>query len=207
MDGVIVDTEEFHYRSWRRLFSELGKRLTKKQFLERFGMKSVEILRLSLGQRPPEELTGLARRKEEYYRQEASGKVKALPGVLSTIEQLRRAGFRMALASSAPLVNINLIIDSLGMRDCFDAIVSGDEVKAGKPDPEVFLEAARRLGVPPMRCVVFEDAIAGVQAAKAAGMHCVAVTNSNPRDRLVAADVVVDSLEEIPFQRLERLLD
>lgn len=206
MDGVLVDTGEFHFRAWCRILGELGKDLSREEFLERFGMKSVDILRETLGDRSPEELRVLAARKEGYYREEIGGNVKPLPGVRTILESLQRAGFRQALASSAPRMNIDLILEAVGIRPFFDAVVSGDEVRAGKPDPEIFLEASRRIGVDPPACVVIEDAIPGVVAAKGAGMHCVAVTNSHAADDLSAADIIVDSLEHLSPGMLEKLL-
>ncbi|MDP2727867.1 MAG: HAD family phosphatase [Dehalococcoidia bacterium] len=206
MDGVLVDTGAFHFRAWQRILRERGRDLTEKEFLESFGMKSVDILRNTLGDLPPEELRFLAQRKEEYYREEIEGHLQPLPGVRTMLESLNQAGFHQALASSAPLRNINLVLESLGIRQNFEAIVSGDDVQQGKPNPAIFLEASRRLGVPPTCCVVVEDALAGVKAAKAAGMRCVAVTNTNPPDKLGEADMVVASLEEISPQTLERLL-
>ncbi len=206
MDGVLVDTGEFHFRAWQRILGEMGKDLSRDEFLERFGMKSVDILRETLGDRSPEELRALAARKEGYYREEIGGNVKPLPGARTILESLQRAGFRQALASSAPLINIDLILEAIGIRPFFDAVVSGDEVRAGKPDPEIFLEASRRLGIEPPACVVIEDAIPGVMAAKSAGMHCVAVTNSHAADDLSAADIIVDSLEHLSPGMLEKLL-
>ncbi len=207
MDGVLVDTGSFHFRAWRRFLRERGRDLREREFEESFGMKSVDILRQALGELPPDELRRLALRKEAYYREEAAGHIQPLPGVRAILESLRQAGFRQALASSAPFMNITLILESVGISHYFDARVSGDEVAAGKPNPEIFLEAARRLGVLPARCVVIEDALAGVSAAKAAGMRCVAVTNTNPAEKLEKADLVVDSLEELSAQILEKMLD
>lgn len=206
MDGVLVDTGPFHFQAWRRILRERGRDLTEKGFLESFGMKSVDILRKVLGELRPEELNLLARRKEEYYREELAERVRPLPGAMAILESLREAGFHQALASSAPPKNIGLVLDSLGIAHYFEALVSGDEVEAGKPDPEIFLEASRRLGVSPRRCVVLEDSVAGVRAARAAGMRCVAITNSNPQEKLGEADMIVRTLEEISPQTLEMLL-
>ncbi|MDO8691407.1 MAG: HAD family phosphatase [Dehalococcoidia bacterium] len=206
MDGVLVDTAEAHFRAWRRMFGGMGRDLTREDFIGTFGMKSVEILRQALGDLPSNELSQLAFRKEGYYREEIEGKVVALPGVGRILDLLHRKGFRQAIASSAPVINIGLILETTGIGRFFDAVVSGDEVKAGKPDPEIFLEAARRLRVSPACCVVMEDAIPGVMAAKAAGMRCVAVTNSHPASELCNADMIVDSLELVSPETMERLL-
>ena len=113
----------------------------------------------------------------------------------------------MALASSAPIENIRLIIQGLGINNCFQSIVSGKDVLQGKPNPQTFLLAAKRLGVKPKNCIVIEDAAAGVVADKQAGMLCIAATNTNPRDNLTEADLIIDTLEEITVSHLESLFN
>jgi HAD superfamily hydrolase (TIGR01509 family) len=130
--------------------------------------------------------------------------LQALPGVRAWLERLSQQGVPMAVASSAPVENIDITLEELGLRSYFDAIVSVAG-RPGKPDPLVFLESASRLGMPPERCIVVEDAIPGVEAAKRAGMKCIAVTTTNPAEALVAADLVVERLDMLPediFQRL-----
>ena len=112
----------------------------------------------------------------------------------------------MGIASSAPPANIDALIDELEIRPYFDVLVSGVDMP-GKPDPALFLEVARRIDVPPTRCVVVEDAIAGVEAAKRAGMSCIAVTTTNPEEVLRAADVVVCRLDALPATAFDHLLD
>jgi HAD superfamily hydrolase (TIGR01509 family) len=133
--------------------------------------------------------------------------MKPLPGVTELIKALAEGGFKQALGSSAPIENIRLIIKSLGIADAFQAIVSGEEVTEGKPGPQGFLLAARKLVIEPRDCVVIEDAVAGVTAAKRAGMRCVAVTNTHPWGSLAEADLIVDTLEVVTPSVLEGLLD
>lgn len=206
MDGVLVDTGPFHFRAWSRLLRERGTVLTEREFLGSFGMRSVDILRKALGDLPAAELRALASRKEEYYREGIAGHIQPLPGAKAALAAMAGAGYRQALASSAPLKNIGLILESVGIGGFFEAVVSGDEVVAGKPDPQIFLEAARRLGVAPEQCVVVEDALAGVSAAKAAGMGCVAVTTTNPAEKLGKAELVLDSLEQLSPDLIEPVL-
>jgi beta-phosphoglucomutase-like phosphatase (HAD superfamily) len=120
---------------------------------------------------------------------------------------LAERGFKMAIASSAPRENIELIMDTLDIARYFLVIISEKDVTRGKPEPDGYLLAAKRLGVKPENCLVIEDAIVGVTAARRAGMHCLAVTNSHPRDSLNDADLVVDSLEEISAGDIAKLLD
>jgi len=132
--------------------------------------------------------------------------IKPLPGAIELMKSLRENGFAVALASSAPIENIRLVMRELGIEDSFHAIVSGREVKEGKPSPQGFLLAAEKLGVEPKDCIVIEDAVAGVTAAKKAGMRCIAVTNTHPRESLMEADLVVSTLETVSVSDLERLL-
>jgi beta-phosphoglucomutase len=128
---------------------------------------------------------------------------------MELIRGLKELGFKLAIASSTPRVNIEFAIEQLKMADLFDGFVGAEDVTRGKPDPEVFLKAAQKVGVPPERCVVFEDAVAGVIAAKRGGMKCVAVTTTNPSSALeeAGADLVVDSLSELTPTQIAALLE
>jgi beta-phosphoglucomutase family hydrolase len=206
MDGVLVDTGEFHFQAWSRALPEYGITFTRQLFRATFGMNNAGILSVLLGQTPaPELLAEISDRKEQLFRQAVRGRVQPLPGVLAWLERLKAAGMGQAIASSAPPANIDALVDELGLRDYFDAIASGFDLP-GKPDPALFLKVARLIGVPPERCVVVEDAVAGVEAARRAGMKCIAVTTTNPVHALKAADVVVERLDTLPPDTFERLL-
>jgi beta-phosphoglucomutase family hydrolase len=206
MDGVLVDTGEFHFQAWSQVLSEYGVPFDRDLFRETFGMNNAGILSLLLGEAfTPELLVEIGDRKEEAFRQAVRGHVRPLPGVRDWLEGLQSAAFCQGIASSAPPANIDALVDGLGLRPYFDAIVSGFDMP-GKPEPLLFLEVARRLEVPPARCIVVEDAIAGVEAARRAGMRCVAVTTTNPAQALQAADVVVDRLDTLPQDTFQRLL-
>ena len=206
MDGVLVDSGEFHYIAWAETLAREGLSFTRDQFNATFGMDNRGVLTTLLGREP--EAAWLARvsdDKEAAFREAMRGKTEPLPGVVSWLGRLKAAGVRQAVASSAPPANIDFLIDSLDLRQFLDAVVSTWGM-AGKPDPGVFLEAARRVGVPPERCVVVEDAIAGVAAARRAGMACLAVTTTNTRDALAGADLVVDSLADLGLDAFDSLL-
>jgi HAD superfamily hydrolase (TIGR01509 family) len=158
-----------------------------------------------LGRAPEtDRLAAISDRKEHLFRQAVRGNVEPLPGVRTWLARLAAEGVSQAIATSAPPANINVMVDEAGLRVYFDAIVSGFEMSA-KPDPAVFLEAADCLGVAPDRCIVVEDAIAGVEAAKRAGMRCIAVTVTNPAEALQDADIVVERLDQLPEKAFERL--
>ena len=206
MDGVLLDTGEFHFQSWRSVLSAYGIPFSRKTFRDTFGMNNVGILSILLGDElTPELLADISQEKERRFREAVRGHAQPLPGVLDWLERLQAAGIRQGIASSAPQANIDTLVDEIGLRAYFDAIVSGVDLP-GKPEPDLFLKAARLLDVSPARCVVVEDAVAGVEAAVRAGMKCIAVTTTNPADRLSAADIVVDRLDALPEDSFVSLL-
>lgn len=206
LDGVIVDTSELHYRSWQEALSEHDVELSRTEFRETFGMNNAGILRLLFGERYNEELyRQISEKKESVFRDSLKGNMALLPGVRALLTVVREAGISQVIASSAPFANIQALADELRFAEYFDAVVSGAEMP-GKPNPDVFLQAAHRIGALPRSCIVIEDAIAGVQAAHRAGMKCLAVTTTNPRQDLAEADRIVDSLEVVGVADLSALL-
>jgi len=145
----------------------------------------------------------LGHKKEEYYRALIRGDVGAAPGFVPLLKALSDNEFKVAVATSAPRQNVELILDELGVKEQLDAVVTAEDVERGKPDPETFPLAAERCNVEPKRCVVFEDAVAGIQAAKAAGMSCVGVGGMD----IAQADLMVDSLEKVTIAIVKSLLD
>ncbi len=207
MDGVIVDTAPYHFNAWRDIFRKRGVEFTETDFRRNFGQRNDTIIRNTLGENVSQnEIDAIAEEKERNFRKRVRQSIKPLPGAIKLMESLTEHGFKMALASSAPMENIRLLTEGLGINNHFQAIVSGKDVAEGKPSPQGFLLAARRLDVEPEACIVIEDAVAGVTAAKRAGMRCIAVTNTHPRERLAEADLVVDTLEAVKISDLERLL-
>lgn len=207
MDGVIANTAPFHFEAWRDTFKKRGVNFTKEDFDHTFGLRNDSIIQKILGKKiSAEDIEAIAQEKETNFRHRLPPVLQPLPGVLQLLKALKNAGFKMALASSAPKENLDLLTLKLGIKDYFDAIVSDKEVKEGKPSPELFLLAADRLKVLPHNCIVIEDAIAGVAAAKAAQMKCIAVTNTHPRDSLSQADTVVDSLEQVHMNIIQQVL-
>lgn len=202
MDGVLVDTFDGHYRAWSRLFAELQHPFTLEDFRRTFGMNNRNIFRALLGtDLPEEEFQRLSERKEAYFRDSVRGNTRALPGALEWLERFHALGIRQAIASSAPQQNIDVHLDELGIRPWLEAAVSG-ELLPGKPDPAVFLRAAELLAVPPADCLVIEDAVQGVEAAKRGGMRCVAVLTTNPPEKLSRADWIVPDLTHLNLDQL-----
>jgi HAD superfamily hydrolase (TIGR01509 family) len=198
MDGVLVDTGEAHYQAWMMVLEEEGIVFSQDDFRRTFGMNNAGILALLLGdQANPSTVRRIGDRKEALFRSFIHGKATPMPGVLRWLRYLQQRHIPQAVASGAPPENIEFLVDEMGIRDNFKALVSSDGMP-GKPDPMVFLEAARRLGAPPQSCVVVEDGLPGLQAARRAGMRCIAVTTTHPTSALFLADRVVESLENLP---------
>ena len=206
MDGVISDTGPYHYRSWRDVMAGRGVEVTEEDFRRSFGQRNDTIIPGLMGREMSQnEIEVISREKEIHFRRIARDKLELLPGVVPLLESLRKEGYQMALASSAPMANINLIIEKLGIRECFSTVVGGEDVTEGKPSPQVFLTASARIGIDPARCLVIEDAVAGVTAARRAGMFCLAVTNTHPAEGLREADLVVNSLEEVRVEDIKAI--
>src|SRR5262245_24940672 len=174
VDGTLVDTAELHFTAWVATCRELGRDFTRADFAATFGRRNPEIFAHLFGpdRFTADEVDRLGVRKEDLYRAAARGGVDLLPGVRPLLEGLHAAGVLQAIGSSAPLANVDLILELTGTRRFFAAVSSAEDTQRGKPDPQVFQVAAAKLGVAPSRCVVMEDAPAGVQAAKAGGMKC-----------------------------------
>jgi len=202
VDGTLVDTAEMHFDAWVRMANELGRPFSRDDFSATFGRRNPEIIRFLFHQNFTEqEVREIGERKETYYRGEAEKGIELLPGVSDLLAALADRGVRQGVGSSAPRGNLDLILSLTASAKYFQTIVGMEDTQRGKPDPQVFLVAAERLGVPPNRCVVFEDAIAGVQAAKSGGMKCVAVTfaGHHGKEKLeeAGADRVVTSFDDI----------
>ncbi|MGO9366276.1 MAG: HAD family hydrolase [Terriglobales bacterium] len=205
MDGTLVDSAEYHWQAWRDTMAHERSRITHEQFLATFGQRNDSILRQWLGEKAtPELIQRIGNAKETLYRQHVRELgIAPIPGALEWVNLLQRQGWRQAIASAAPRANIETILDVLDAGRCFQAIVSAEDVHRGKPDPEVFLIAATKLGVAPEHCIVVEDAQHGVEAARAAGMKSIGVSQSC---KLFPADVVVPSLEFLDANVFDTLL-
>jgi HAD superfamily hydrolase (TIGR01509 family) len=197
MDGVIVDSEPYSLQALLDILRQYGVEPT------------ADELRRSYGKRVRDDFVDYFTRhgvtadvniaiahKQARYFHLAAGHLQPFPGVMSLLERLCDQGYHLALASSGDRVKVAFGMQALALDGIFEAVVTGDDVSRSKPDPEIYLRAAQRLGVPPAACIAIEDAPAGVEAAKRAGMRCIAVTNSVVREQLAKADLIVDSLAE-----------
>src|SRR5215469_2733206 len=205
LDGTLVDSEEYHWRAWRETLDREGISITRQDFLSSFGQRNDAILGGWLGKdAPAERIERIGNAKEVRYRELVRREGLApLPGAAEWVERLRDQGWLQAIASSAPRLNVEAILNALRFRDWFQATVSAEDVQAGKPDPQVFLIAASRLGAEPRECIVVEDAQAGVEAARRAGMRSIGVGRTAP---LLGADLAAAKLSDLPSDVFSSLL-
>jgi beta-phosphoglucomutase family hydrolase len=206
-DGVVIDSSAQHERSWELLAEEIQRPLPKNHFILGFGKKNQLIIPTILKWSQDEaEIEAFGNRKEELYRELVRDHgVEVLPGARELLIALKEAGIPRAVGSSTPRNNLDAIFAVTGLGEYFDAVVSANDVVHGKPAPDVFLKAAGFLGVEPARCVVFEDALFGIEAAQRAGMKVVGVATTNPPELLGHADDVVSTLAQVDLPRLQRL--
>jgi HAD superfamily hydrolase (TIGR01509 family) len=204
LDGTLVDSEEYHWLAWRDSMAAEGVPITHEQFLKSFGLRNDTIVPGWIPGASAETIQRIGDAKERLYRRLVrEGGLKPLPGAREWIDRLASDGWRQAIASSAPRENVDTMLAVLGLAACFQAIVSAEDVTLGKPDPQVFLTAAARLGSAPAQSIVVEDAPAGVEAARRAGMPSIGVRrNGSPLD----ADLAVSSLADVPPDGFVRLL-
>jgi HAD superfamily hydrolase (TIGR01509 family) len=193
----LIDSSALHWEAWQKVTEAENIALTYEQYVSDFGKRNDEILRGRLGGNLPDEfIARVSLAKEEVYRGLIRTKgLELLPGARHWLERLKAEGWLQALATSAPRGNIDAAFAALGIGEYFDAVISSEEVRAGKPEPDVFLAAASKLGVAPRECVVIEDAPAGVEAARRAGMKSVGVLTTH---RELKADLVAPSLDQLP---------
>jgi beta-phosphoglucomutase family hydrolase len=197
LDGTLIDSSNLHWEAWQKVMEAENITLTYEQYVADFGKRNDEILRGRLGADLSDEfIARVSLAKEEVYRGLIRTKgLELLPGARHWLERFKAEGWLQALATSAPRGNIDAVFAALGIGEYFDAAISSEEVRAGKPEPDVFLAAASKLGVSPRDCVVIEDAPAGIEAARRAGMKSVGVLTTH---RELKADLVAPSLDQLP---------
>ena len=203
MDGVLVDSNPFHFEAWTQLSHRHQRQHSPKELQYGLsGRKSEDILCYLFGKDlQPHEIDALAAEKEHLFRELIRGRAQPIAGLPGLLRQLAQLGWRCAVATSAPRLNLELTLEELGLRSFFGAEVTAEDVQIGKPDPQVYQLAAQRLGMPPEACIVFEDAIAGIEAGRRAGMMTVGLATTRPAAELEAAEadlVVADFTQLTP---------
>jgi beta-phosphoglucomutase len=208
MDGVLIDSGAHHRKAWRALLDELGVEPADPQFWRvTIGRPAEEAVPLLLGRRvEPAEARRLALRKRELYASLAAPGLQSVPGVLPFVDGLARRGVPRAVGTSATRGDVEHLLGALGLRRYFDVVVTADDVKLGKPSPDVYLESARRLGASPAVCLVFEDSLVGVEAARRAGMRAIGVTTAHTADELcrAGAESAIADFEGLEWDAIAR---
>jgi len=205
MDGVLVDTEKLTFLAARQMFKEHGIAVTQEDFRPYIGTgENSYIGNVARKYNFPVDIRRDKKRMYDLFGLLAKGRLKALPGVIDFIEACRDKRLKLAVATSADYVKMMINLRETGLtRETFDVLINGQHITHKKPHPEIYLTTAAELGINPDQCLVVEDAVKGIEAAKAAGMKCLAVTNSFPRKELSHADWICDSLEDYPRETLE----
>lgn len=206
-DGVVIDSSRQHEESWHVLAKEIGEALPEGFFKRTFGMKNQEIIPtwLTATAGDTAKIQALGDRKEEIYRDilRRDG-IQALPGVKDFLIAAREAGIPASVGSSTPRKNVDTVIEMASLEGLFSAIVCAEDVKQGKPNPEVFLKGAQKINRDPTRCIVFEDAFVGIEAGKSGGMKVVAIATTHPIEKLTMADTAVHDLVNVDPVELAR---
>lgn len=205
-DGVLIDSKDLHWQAWQMLMDEKNDVfMSEKEFIEGFGKRNDLILKEIFPDLPDVDLQKIAARKEECFRLIARGKVTLLEGMEDFLRSLKREKIPRIIASSTPIENLKMFLESTVLGQYFDAFVSSEEVKEGKPAPDVFLEAARRINMPPEKCIVLEDAPVGIRAGKGAGCFVIGLATTFPQEALYEADIVYPSPKELKLESVKNL--
>jgi len=208
MDGVLIDSGAHHRRAWRALLAELGAEPADPEHWRlTIGRPSEEAIPLLLGRRVSgAEARRLARRKRDLYQEQAQAGLEPVAGVPAFLESLARLDVPRAVGTSASRWDAERLLDDLGLLRHFDVVVTSDDVMLGKPDPEVWTQAARRLRIAPSHCVIFEDAVVGIQAARSAGMRAIGVTTAHSERELLAAGAerTIPDFQDLRWNSLSR---
>ena len=206
-DGVIVDSHPAHVRAWEKFLESVQRTVSRDQLqFVLDGRKRDDILRHFMGELREEQIAEYGHLKEKFLRDEAVN-VRTIDGLPSFLEDLEREKFALAIASSGSRSRVDFLLDKLGLKQCFRVVITGDEVKEGKPHPAIFVKAAQQLAMDSSQLVAFEDAPSGVKAAKAAGMVCVGIAQPDLASTLIDAGArhVAPDFRSLPYSKLQEL--
>ena len=200
MDGTVVDTTRIEYDAWKQMFEEQQVEFPYEEYIQVLGAKGSEIVQERIDA-SEDKIEQLLEKKEMYFKQLVEkNSLQLIPDVEKVLQECRKLNLKMALATGSSQEKLDFILERFQISQYFDAFVTADDVENGKPDPEVFLKAAHKLNVPPQECVVMEDATNGVEAAKNAGMRCIAITSTRGKDQLQQADLVIEQYRELSIE-------
>jgi beta-phosphoglucomutase len=207
MDGVIADNMAYHTKAWEKFLQKYSPGLEIGDVSSKYGMTNSDLMSFVLSRKlSPAEVERFGEEKEQYYRDFYAAEMVPLPGLVDFLRELKSSGMRAVVATSAPRSNVEFLLDGLKIRPLFDAVIHAGHVTRGKPDPETYLTAASRVGCRPDACVVFEDAMAGIESARRAAMTVIAVATTFPPEKLTGSRLVIKDFRELTVARLNELL-
>jgi beta-phosphoglucomutase family hydrolase len=203
MDGTLINSIPADFLAWQQLFSNYEKSLSLEEYIPLLGIKSAEVAEKFLPLKDENELKHALANKLVYFENiiEEHG-IEAIPYARDFILQLKQYDLKLALATSSRKAKMKLVMERVGLFGFFDVVITAEDVKKGKPEPDIFLTTAQKLSVLPNECVVFEDAINGVAAAKNANMKCVALSSERTQGMLSQADVIINSFKNLDYMEL-----
>jgi beta-phosphoglucomutase family hydrolase len=203
MDGVIVNNMPYHRKAWAKFFEKYNPHMILEDFLPHMGKSNEDLLTVLFGKKlTEEEIESLGEEKEALYREIYAPDVTPLPGFMDFLRSLKENHVKTAVATAAPKVNLDFLLEHIDLKNDFDVLIDDSEVEKGKPDPEIYLKAARRLDFLPELCLVFEDSLAGIQAALNAGMKVIGVATTNPVEKMQNTNLVIKDFTEISVERI-----
>jgi len=210
MDGTLIDNTPYHFKSWQALYKKYGKgELNRETYYTQIsGVPVMETIRRVFGEgRNETALNALLNEKEEFYRKIYAPYLAPINGLENFLTALKNAGVKMAMGTSATVEDIDFVLNKIPIRDDFSVIVNSTMVTKPKPDPQVYLKAAEKLNMPPGKCVVFEDSLAGIRSANAAGMKVVGITTGHTTAELQPVNLVINDYSELTVQKLAALFE
>lgn len=209
MDGVICHTNPYHSEAFRTFFSRRGFVPDDEAFVQHMFGKSNGYILSHFLERPVEgeELSALEDEKESLFREIYRDKVVPIPGLMAFFSELKAAGYKLGVATSAPFANLEMILQALALETCFDSVLASEDVTRHKPDPEVYLKTIANLGLQPQHCVIFEDSFSGITAGRAAGAKVIGVLSSHQPEELPECDLYINDYREINAHVISELME
>ncbi|MGD9344875.1 MAG: HAD family phosphatase [Candidatus Aminicenantes bacterium] len=207
MDGVIVNNMPYHRKAWAEFFERHNPPMILEDFIQHMGKSNEDLLTILFGKNiTGDEIRSLGEEKEALYREIYAPEVSPLPGFVDFLRSLKDNHVKTAVATAAPKINLDFLLEHIDVRDDFDVLIDDSEVNKGKPDPEIYLKAAERLKSTPKFCLVFEDSSAGIQAAIRAGMKVIGVATTHPPEKMHEAEIVINDFTEIDVDQINELM-
>jgi beta-phosphoglucomutase family hydrolase len=209
MDGVLIDSNPYHKEAWLQFCQRYNVELKEEDVADAIYGKTNEAALKEVFKKDfsPEEAERLGQEKEAIYRELHKKDIEPVDGLVSFLKDLKQNDIPTAIATNAPVVNLDFVMEQLGIREYFDVFIDSSMVNNGKPDPEIYLKAAETLNMPPERCIVMEDSTTGVEAGLKAGMKVVSITTTHSPEELEQTDLVIDSFNDLNIEKLAGLLD